>query len=149
MTRADQHASIPLDTAAGRTCSNASSPLTLWRTTSPDALPPEALEAVDATLSALRVPHGPGWAAARAGDTAAAVAVALRKLPGPGEASWLADAAMSQLLVLAAQGDPTAATVLTHGRNRLLRRREVIGIPGLAERCARRPRSDRACSAQA
>lgn len=88
--------------------------LAAWRTLDPDAVRPRTLRSVRTALHGTVQMHDRRWPAARAGNAAAAVGVALRFLAEFEPDGPDADLVMSALLVCAAEGDPAAACVLAH-----------------------------------
>ncbi|SFU97688.1 hypothetical protein SAMN02799643_03610 [Methylobacterium sp. UNCCL125] len=104
-------------------------PLTLWRTREPSEIAAAEVAALAGAVAATAILHERRWPAARAGDPAAAVAVAIDRIHRHGPEGPVADVVMGNLLVLAHRdGDPTAGVVLSHALRALARSR-----PGRAE----------------
>ncbi|GJD37221.1 hypothetical protein QO012_001551 [Methylobacterium aerolatum] len=133
---------VPIHAAAtargrpGRGC-----PLPLWRTRLPTDISEAELAAVTRAVSSAAILHERRWPAARSGDAAAAVAVAVGRLRGPGPEGAVSDLVMSNLLLVARRdGDPAARMVLSHALRALARRRgRGAGLVRLADAWSRRP----------
>ena len=103
-------------------------PLTLWRTRAPPEIAKSDVTALAGAVAATAILHERRWPAARAGDPAAAAAVAIDRIRHHGPEGPLADLVMGNLLVLAHRdGDPTAGVVLSHALRALSRSRPGHG----------------------
>lgn len=96
-------------------------PLSLWRTREPTRIRTDEATGLAAALAADSISGDPRWAAARAGDPAAAVAVAIDQIRQGQLEGPRADLVMGNLVLLALAGDPTARVVLDHGLRALAR----------------------------
>ncbi|MEE7493297.1 hypothetical protein [Methylobacterium oryzae] len=98
-------------------------PLPLWRTRGPSAITAAEVRVLADAISATAILHEPRWPAARAGDSAAAAAVAIDRIHRQGPEGPLADLVMGNLVVLARRdGDATARVILAHALRSLARR---------------------------
>lgn len=107
-----------------RTWRPAPVPLSAWR-----RLPPASLRRHEAelrrTLDRVAVLGEPRWRLALDGDGAAAAALGIEAIRGPGLGRPRADLVMGAVALRGLAGDPTAALVVAHGLARLARRRRA------------------------
>lgn len=110
-------------------------PLPLWRTQYPFAITKAEVGALANAISAISILHDHRWPAARAGDPAAAAAVAIDLIHRQGPEGPLADVVMGNLVVLAHRdGNPTARVILAHALRSLAHLRpERSDLRGIAD----------------
>lgn len=123
------HASPNSDPAAGldgrlararrRSTRRTRDPLTLWRTTHPARITRADVDSIARRLAATEILHERRWRRARAGDAAAAAAIAIDHLRGLREGNALSDLVLGNLVVLAVRGDATAPVILSHALSTL------------------------------
>ena len=89
-------------------------PLALWRTVRLPDIEAAAIQRVRRALAGEVCLHHRSWPAARRGEAAAAIAVALDLTRGIEPDPAVMDLALSTVLVVAWRGDPAARTVLAH-----------------------------------
>jgi len=89
-------------------------PLATWRSEQLPAIGASAISAVRRALAGRVCLHHRCWPAARRGDAAAAIAVALDLTRVPAVHPAVVDLALSAVLVAAWRGDAAAETVLAH-----------------------------------
>lgn len=89
-------------------------PLTLWRTTDPARISRADVDRIARRLATTDILHERRWGKARAGDAAAAAAIAIDHLRGRRERTVLSDLILGNLVVLAWRGDATAPVVIAH-----------------------------------
>lgn len=93
---------------------DATCPLALWRTRDPARISTAEVLRLARTVACTEILHERRWRAARAGDAAAAAAVAIDHLHRRTVRTPLTDLILGNLVVLALRGDPTAAVVIAH-----------------------------------
>lgn len=89
-------------------------PLTLWRTTDRARISRADVGRLARRLAVTEILHERRWPRARAGDAAAATAIAIDHLRGLREANRISDLVLGNLVVLAMRGDATAPVILAH-----------------------------------
>lgn len=117
-----------------------SHPLALWRTARLPDIEASAIREVRRALAGGVCLHHRSWPAARRGEAAAAIAVALDLTRGAEPDPLVVDLALSTVLVVAWRGDAAARTILAHVLARLPPNRRD-GRPGRSERSRPRHRS--------
>lgn len=121
--RRDAHRERTRPTRRPRAC-----PLPLWRTRHPSAITAAETGMLADAISATAILHERRWPAARAGDSAAAAAVAIDRIHRQGPEGPLSDLIMGNLVVLARRdGDATARVILAHALRSLARRHPERG----------------------
>jgi hypothetical protein len=119
-------------------------PLTLWRTTEPARITSSQVAQLAKRVAATEILHERRWNAARNGDAAAAVAVAMDHLHRRGGRTSLTDVIVGNLVLLALRGDATAPVVIAHALHALGRLDPVdADLPRLARLWSRRPLAPR------
>ncbi len=114
-------------------------PLSVWRRRDPASLTGNDLSRLLRLVGSTAMWGEPRWTAARRGDPAAAIAVALDHVRRCGADSTASDLAMCNLVLLAAAGDATAPVVIAHALAALARRRPGdAALPALAAGWIRR-----------
>jgi hypothetical protein len=98
----------------GRSAWRPRDPLTLWRTTDPARISRADVGRIARRLANAEILHERRWGKARAGDAAAAAAIAVDHLRGLRERNNLSDLIIGNLVVLAGRGDATAPVILAH-----------------------------------
>lgn len=98
-------------------------PMAAWRTCAPGRLRSGDAARIERLLATTSILREPQWEAARAGDTAAAVAVAIRQVRSCRADSASADLALSNLLLVAERGAAGAGPVMDLALRTLARRR--------------------------
>jgi hypothetical protein len=89
-------------------------PLGLWRTTHPARISRTDVDRIARRLATTEILHERRWRVARAGDAAAAAAIAIDHLRGRHERTVLSDIILGNLVVLAGRGDATAPVIIAH-----------------------------------
>ena len=89
-------------------------PLALWRTRDPARISPAEVLRLARTVAGTEILHERRWREARAGDAAAAAAIAIDHLHRRTAWTPLTDVILGNLVILALRGDPTAAVVIAH-----------------------------------
>lgn len=92
--------------------------LALWRTLPPDAFTHVVVTELDLLLAPTALLHAPRWQAARRGDAAAAISLALAALPLT-PITARTDLVMTALCLCALNGSAAATLVLAHVLRRL------------------------------
>lgn len=117
-------------------------PLPLWRTRDPADITASEVSALADALSTVAILRERRWPAARAGDPAAAAAVAIDRIRRHGPEGPLADVVMGNLVVLAHRdASPTARLVLALALRSLARLHPGrTDLDRIAEGWARQPR---------
>ena len=118
--------------AASRPRGQRPCPLPLWRTREPARIAPGEVVDLAGVLASTAILRERRWPAARAGDPAAAVAVAIDQIRRRGPDGPLADVIMGNLALLALRGEPTSRVVLGLAIRALARLHpERQDLPGL------------------
>jgi hypothetical protein len=99
-------------------------PLRWWRTCTAGSFPPLAWTELQAALSGTSIISEPRWAAARQGDAAAAVGIAMPMIPVVA-IMLKVDLVMSAVLLNALKGNAASAAVLAHALQTLHDREEA------------------------
>lgn len=115
-------------------------PLALWRTMEPARITAPRIARLAKRIAAVEILHERRWTAARNGDAAAAVAIAVDHLHRRAGGSSLTDSIIGNLVLLAVRGDATAPLIIAHALNALGRHDPAnADLPRLAQLWSRPP----------
>ena len=136
---------LPVRTSTRRRSKPGSdNPLAVWRTMEPERISDSQIARLAKRISAIEILHERRWAAARNGDAAAAVAIAVDHLHRRTGPTQLADVILGNLVLLAVRGDATAPLIIGHALRALGRQDPAnANLPRLAQLWSRRPSAAR------